>query len=134
MPRWRRRSGSNAFKSKIGRKGRPQALEHGVSRFADRHHADFRESTQLDRDVAAMKQRSFHAHLALHHRGNINGRQGFVENQTGEMFKIRHGRITGMRSAYFQDFGVQNIRRPPPLEQRHNILCGHARHLCARLQ
>ncbi len=63
-----------------------------MRRFPDRHHAQFFEIPQIDSRFTAHQHRSLALQFALHGRGNIDGRQGFVEDLPGQLLQLRHER------------------------------------------
>src|SRR6266851_5093749 len=70
-----------------------QPLHHRMRRFPNRHHAELFEIPQIDSRFTARQHCSLAQHLTLHRRGNIDGRQGFVENLPGQLLQLRHERL-----------------------------------------
>ncbi len=87
--RWR---GHHALKSYKRRQHLRQTIYHCMRRFPHRHHAQFFEITQIDFGLAAYQHGSSALQFALHRPGNIDGRQGLVENLTGELLQLPHER------------------------------------------
>ena len=80
---WRRRRGHHALKSHKRRQHQRQPFYHCMCRFTNRHYPQFFEIAQIDSRSAAEQHCSLALQLALHGRGNIDGRQRFLEDLSG---------------------------------------------------
>ena len=119
---WRSGSRSDPAEAKVGKEFR-EAVQHGVRGFTEGDDFHVGEFGEVAGPIVNANDAAGAKNSALHGERDVNGREGFLKNASGDLLGIRHD---GSRSLKY--FRIEHVGRALAAEKCGDVVCSHCGH------